>query len=336
MPKQASDETADDLEASAEGASASAALHHLRRLERRARWLSDQRWASNTRRAYAGAWAGYQAWCRARGLQSALYSSRAVVLYLSERSQSLTGATLTVHFSAIVAAFRAAGQPIDDLERDARPLLAGLRRLDARRRRREARPLTLPLLARVSRALPDTPEGLRDRCLLNLGFHGALRADELVGLDLGDLERHAKLLLLHLHATKGNCEPVVVTLPATRRPEICPLRALDAWLGHRGQVPGPLLSPLAPAGRPLLRRLCTRTVTRRVKAAVQAAGLAPAGFSAHSLRAGYATSAALASHSLRQIADHCRHRDGAMSLRYVRLQDATVGQHSLEGPWSDS
>ncbi|MGK7871290.1 tyrosine-type recombinase/integrase [Falsiroseomonas sp. E2-1-a20] len=71
-------------------------------------------------------------------------------------------------------------------------------------------------------------------------------------------------------------------------------------------------------GRATARRLSDRDVARAVKAAVAAAGYDPAGFAGHSLRAGFATSAARAGVPEHAIMQQTRHRSAAVLGGYVR------------------
>jgi site-specific recombinase XerC len=52
---------------------------------------------------------------------------------------------------------------------------------------RQVRPITVPDLRAMLEGLDTDPGGCRDRALLLLGFAGALRRSELVGLDAADV-----------------------------------------------------------------------------------------------------------------------------------------------------
>ena len=76
--------------------------------------------------------------------------------------------------------------------------------------------------------------------------------------------------------------------------------------------------------------LSTRAVANVVKRYARLAGLDPADFSGHSLRAGFVTSAAERGKSSERIADHTRHRSIAMVRTYTRRVDA-FSDHAGEG-----
>ena len=103
----------------------------------------------------------------------------------------------------------------------------------------------------------------------------------------------------------------------TRRP--CPVRTLKAWIEAAGVGSGPLFVPIDKAGRPGAgRRLSDKAVALVVKAAVAAAGYDPAIYSGHSLRSGFATSAARAGVPEAHIQAQTRHKSLPVLRGYIR------------------
>ena len=66
----------------------------------------------------------------------------------------------------------------------------------------------------------------------------------------------------------------------------------------------------------------------------EAAGLDPAQFAGHSLRAGLATSAAMAGAEERDIMRQTRHRSVVVARRYIR--DGSLFRNNAAGPWGCS
>lgn len=112
----------------------------------------------------------------------------------------------------------------------------------------------------------------------------------------------------------------VVALHFGSQAEACPMRALQAWLAAAGVGEGPIVRAVDRWGR-VGGPLSARDVARTVKRAAKRAGLDPASFSGHSLRAGLATSAALAGKSDRAIMAQTGHKSRAMVERYVRAAE---------------
>jgi integrase len=101
--------------------------------------------------------------------------------------------------------------------------------------------------------------------------------------------------------------------------EHCPVRALELWLGRSAIVTGPLLRPINKAGRLSEKRLSAEAISLIIKQRLAAAGLHPMGYSGHSLRAGFATTAAVAGAPLWKIRIQTRHATDQGVARYIRV-----------------
>jgi integrase len=181
---------------------------------------------------------------------------------------------------------------------------------------------------------------VRDRALLLLGFAGAFRRSELVGLDVGDVRQTGDGLVVTLRRSKTDQEGQgrEVGIPYGSTPATCPVRAVRAWLAVHAfcggrktrETPAPPFedgpnTPVTPLfhridkhGRQLPGRLADRTVARVVQRTARAAGLEAASYAGHSLRAGLATSAAAADVPERVIAQQTGHKSMTVLRRYIR------------------
>ena len=177
------------------------------------------------------------------------------------------------------------------------------------------------LLARLVRRIPADLTGLRDRALILIGFAGAFRRSELVAIDVSDIERHPKGIVLTVRRSKTDQEGhgKVKAIPHGRK--LGAVAALDAWIAAAKITSGSLFRGLR-GNRVLPEPLCTRQVARIVKARVKAIGLDPALFAGHSLRSGYISTAADHGASLQSIANHAGHEKVDTTLGYVQVRDA--------------
>jgi integrase len=127
------------------------------------------------------------------------------------------------------------------------------------------------------RRIPADLAGLRDRALLLLGFAGAMRRSELVALDLSDIERHPKGIVVTIRRSKTDQEGrgKAKAIPHGRKLGI--VAALDAWMLAAKITSGPLFRGVRGI-RVLAEPLCTRQVARIVKARVKTIGFDPAFF----------------------------------------------------------
>src|SRR6185436_10254395 len=142
-----------------------------------------------------------------------------------------------------------------------------------------------------------------------LGFAGAFRRSELVGLDVEDCAFGKDGLSITLRRSKTDQQGAgrKIGIPYGSNPETCPVRALQTWLELAGITSGPLFRSLNRHGRIQPGRLSGIDVARVVKKLAERAGLDAGKYAGHSLRAGHATSAAIAGASERSIMNQTGH-----------------------------
>ena len=109
-----------------------------------------------------------------------------------------------------------------------------------------------------------------------------------------------------------------VGIPYGSTPSTCPVRALTAWKTAAGICEGALFRGVDRHGRVGTVRLHKDSVGLVVKRAAEAAGLDPAKYAGHSLRAGLATQAYLNGAGELAIMRQTGHRSLAMVRRYIR------------------
>jgi integrase len=275
--------------------------------------------AESTLRAYASDWADFTAWTAARDLVALPAEPETVALYLTDLAHTLRPATITRRMAAISVEHQRLGLPSPTTDPRVREIMRGIRRTIGTARR-EAAPAGIGEIRRMTARLPDTLAGTRDRALLLIGFAGALRRSELVALDLDDVEDHERGLTLHLRASKTDQEREGrrIAIPRGTDPETCPVRALRAWLAAAKINDGPLFRSVDRHGNIANARMSDRAVSLVVKRAAARAGLDPDLYSGHSLRAGFATTAAANGASERAIANQTGHRSMEVLRRYIR------------------
>jgi len=98
----------------------------------------------------------------------------------------------------------------------------------------------------------------------------------------------------------------------------CPVAAVEAWLAASSIDTGPLFRPITRHGHVAANPLTGDAVSVLLRERLARAGIGPEGYSGHSLRAGFATSAAQAGVSTLKIRAQTGHASDAMLARYVR------------------
>jgi integrase len=298
---------------------ATALAHPLAELAELAHGYLDEAIARRTRKAYASDWAHFTSWASSHGLQALPAAPESVALYLSAHAGVLKAATLGRRLVAIRQAHRAADLDSPTTSAAVRTVWRGIRRVHGTAQHGKA-PLVVQDLRRVLSLLPPTLPGLRDRALLLVGFAGAFRRGELVALNVGDVDMTELGLIVHVRRSKTDQEGAgrEVGIPPGSHELTCPVRALGDWLAVSGLEDGPLFRPITRHGRLSEGRISDKGVARIVKRVCAAGGLDASRFAGHSLRAGLATSAAMAGVEERLIAQQTGHRSMPVLRRYIR------------------
>ncbi len=280
--------------------------------------------ADNTRRAYLSDLAHFEAW---GGLFPA--SHETIATYLAAHADKLSVATLIRRLASLSKAHQERGLSNPTRSELVRATLRGIKRV-RRENPRQAKPLLREDLLLVLDVVGDRLKDIRDRALVLIGFAGALRRAELVALDVADIERASSGIVLRLRHSKtdqeGKGHKILIPYGRTRW---CPVSTLDVWLAASGITAGPIFRPVNRHGYVRDVRLSGEAVSLVVRGRVAAAGLDPTGYSGHSLRAGFATSAALAGVPAWRIRTQTRHASDVMMAGYIRqaglLSDNAAG-----------
>ena len=166
-------------------------------------------------------------------------------------------------------------------------------------------------------------------------FAGAFRRSELVALDFADLTFNRDGLIVTLRRSKTDQEGAgrKVGIPYGSNPDTCPVRAVQSWLEQASDTDGLAFRSVNRHGKVPPDGLAPLDVARIVKKLTQRAGLDPVKYAGHSLRAGHATSAAIAGASERSIMNQTGHRSVQMVRRYIRdgslFRDNSAGKLGL-------
>jgi integrase len=276
--------------------------------------------SGNTRRAYEADLAHFSAWGG-----SIPASPGTVASYLAAHAETLSVATLVRRVATLSKAHEAKGFPNPCQSELVRATLKGIKRLRGTAQR-EAKPLLRDDLFLVLDAMGDGPKDVRDRALLLLGFAGGFRRSELVGLDCSDIEPVRQGMIVRLRRSKTDQEGAgrKVGIPHGRT-RYCPVAALNAWQTVSGIESGPIFRPVDRHSRIHPERLSGEAVALVIRERLAAAGIEPNGYSSHSLRAGFATSAAQAGVSSVKIRAQTGHSSDAMLYRYIRDGELFTG-----------
>lgn len=300
--------------------------------------LDSKSWP--TWRRYRGAFNRYTAFCEETGAQpfpATVPTVRAFFRHVVEGGGAVVSCDIAKQVIRLVHRLRDYPPVAWDRMRD---FHQGMKRRHGGARR-QAQPLrTDDLQAILGRLDPASPRGARDGAILALGWAGALRSEEITrlawdapGVDgKGHIVTRPAGVEVHFRRTKTDQtgrEAQQVIIPAPDVPLVM------TWLGHweriAGRVPGRLIftqisrcnriigKPMAPTGvTAVVRQNVLQFLLASGKEEVAAVALASS-YRSHSLRSGYATSAAAGGVVEAEIREHCRHKSAETTAGYIRL-----------------
>lgn len=255
--------------------------------------------ADNTRRTYQSAVRQFVAW----GGQLPT-TQQQLADYVVDRAQDVSPRTLQLHVTAIRQWHISQSMPTPTEGALVQKLLKGVGRVHARPRV-QAKALSFAQIKALCDPLDkeSSLKSIRDKALILMGFAGAFRRSELVGI-----------CYKHIVMTD---EGVVITIPTSKTdqygeginkviPKVdsvyCPVVALNAWLDRSAIRSGALFRPINRWGQLSEKAMTPSAVNTILKQAVEVAGIENRDMiSGHSLRRGAATAAAKAGANFQQI-----------------------------------
>jgi site-specific recombinase XerD len=279
--------------------------------------------AASTVLAYKADFAAFTAWCEARGLCAMPASPEAVILHVTAVADAgLSVSSIGRRLAGIAYAHKLAKAPNPTSGEEVKAVLAGIRRTVGAAPRHRKAAATHDLVRRMLDVCPEgTMIGLRDRALLALGFAGAFRRSELVALRVEDLELADDGYRVTIRRSKTDQAGEGHVIPIPRGYRLRPVATVQAWQQAAGIVDGLLFRAVHRGGHVRPWGLRGHDAALIVKSRARHAGLDPALFSGHSLRAGFLTSAAEAGASVFKMQAVSRHKSMDVLSGYVRSAD---------------
>jgi site-specific recombinase XerD len=282
--------------------------------------------SESTKTAYGTDWKAFVIWCATKNLSSLPADEQTVILwitYLSKENYAIS--SISRKLTSISQAHAIAGHVSPTGHPMVRAALKGIRR-EKGISQKQAKPLVLKDLKKVLDNIRPTFMGRRDECLLWLGWSAALRRSEIVAIDREHIEFCEEGLILTIPRSKTDQEGFgeKIGIPYGQCDKFCPVHAVKRWFDLSKIESGPIFFAIGSPDELWIRdcnrqnRLSARSVNNIIKKRVRDAGMSPAGYSGHSLRAGFVTSAAKAKIPEYQIQIHTRHRSSKVLRKYIR------------------
>ena len=267
--------------------------------------------AQNTLRAYQADFRDFTNFCSRNGFNEMPTNPKILSLYLTYLSSSSKYSTLKRRLASIGVLHKMKGHYIDTKHPIIVENLMGIKRKKGINQKGK-KPLLINDLKIIINALDESTEKekkkLRDKTLILVGFSGGFRRSELVQIEYEDLDFVSEGVKIFIKRSKTDQsgEGSVKGIPYFDNDKYCPVRSLKKWIEFNNIKSGKVFS------------VSDKTVALVIKKYSYLAGLDSSKYAGHSLRSGFATSAAEAGAEERSIMAMTGHKSTDMVRRYIK------------------
>ena len=280
--------------------------------------------ANNTLRAYKSDFNDFGLFCVKNGFKSLPSDPKVVSLYLTYlSSKDAKMSTLKRRLVSIGVIHKLKGHYLDTKHPSIIENIMGIKR-----RKGSIQLSKKPLLINYLKALinaidkqkKEEIKKFRDRSIILIGFSGGFRRNEIVSLDYEDLDFVTEGLKINLRRSKTDQfgEGFKKALPYFDNSQYCPVVSLKKWIEVSKITSGPVFRRFTKGSRLSNNRLTDQTVALLIKEYLKLAGIDSKNYSGHSLRSGFATSAAESGVEERNIMAMTGHKSTEMVRRYIK------------------
>jgi len=267
--------------------------------------------AANTLRAYRADFKDFSSFCAKNGLSSFPTEPKILSIYLTHLSSTSKFSTLKRRIASISVIHKMKGHYLDTKHPIIMENLHGIKRIKGSNQKAK-KPLLINELKLIINAIDQADQSeikrIRDKTIILVGFSGGFRRSELVNIDHDDIEFVSEGLKIFIKRSKTDQsgEGMTKAIPYFDNKTFCPVTSLKKWIDKAKIKSGKLFD------------ISDKTVALIIKKYVQLAGLDPNKYGGHSLRSGFATSAAESGAEERNIMNMTGHKTTQMVRRYIQ------------------
>ena len=280
--------------------------------------------ALNTVRAYKSDFKDFGLFCVQNGFQTLPSEAKIVSLYLTHLStKEIKISTIKRRLVSIGVIHKLKGHYLDTKHPVIIENLMGIKRRKGIVQKGK-KPILINDLKQIidviNKQKIEDIKKLRDKSIILIGFAGGFRRNEITSLDLEDLEFVFEGLKITVKSSKTDQfgEGFTKGLPYFENKIYCPVTTLQRWINISKIKKGPLFRRFAKGSRLSSNRLTAQTVSLLIKHYLDVSGVNSSNYSGHSLRSGFATSAAEAGAEERSIMAMTGHKSTEMVRRYIK------------------
>jgi len=280
--------------------------------------------ANNTIRAYKSDFNDFGLFCAQNGFKSLPSEPRIVSLYLTHLStKGVKMSTLKRRLVSIGVIHKLKGHYLDTKHPSIIENIMGIKRRKGSIQKGK-KPLLINNLKKIINVIDeqkkDEIKKIRDRTIILIGFSGGFRRNEIVSLDYEDLDFVTDGLKITLKRSKTDQygDGFLKGLPYFENSEYCPVVSIRKWIEVSKINTGALFRRFTKGSKLSDNRLTDQTVALLIKEYLKIAGIDNKYYSGHSLRSGFATTAAESGADERNIMSMTGHKTPEMVRRYIK------------------
>ena len=263
--------------------------------------------ADNTLRAYQSDFSDFSIFCSKNGFSFMPTQPKIIALYITHLSKSCKFSTLKRRIASISVIHKLKGHYLDTKHPIIMENLLGIKRTLGSRQKAK-KPILINDLKLIIKAINEKKK--RDKALILIGFAGGFRRSELVNIDHEDIEfvPEGVKILVKRSKTDQSGEGTVKAIPYFDNKEFCPVLALKNYINQQ----------IAIKAEGKVFGISDKSVALIIKRYAEKAGLDSSKYAGHSLRSGFATTAAEFGAEERNIMAMTGHKTTQMVRRYIQ------------------
>ena len=267
--------------------------------------------AQNTLRAYASDFRHFKNFCIDNNVKYLPSDPRIISLYLTKLAKTSKFSTLKRRIASISVVHKMKGHYLDTKHPIIIENLLGIKRVNGSNQKAK-KPILINDLKLIINVIDETKQvnkrKIRDKAIILIGFSGGFRRSELVNIEYEDIEfvNEGVKIVIKRSKTDQSGEGMTKAIPYFDNKSFCPVISLKNWIDNSEAKSGKIFD------------ISDKSVALIIKKYASLAGLDPNKYAGHSLRSGFATSAAESGAEERNIMAMTGHKTTQMVRRYIQ------------------
>ena len=265
----------------------------------------------NTLRAYKSDFNHFMDFCKKNNFRPLPADPKIISFYITDLSSKSKVSTLKRRLASISVIHKLKGHYIDIKHPLIIENLMGIQRKKGVFQKSK-NPILINELKEIIKVIDNSEKNilkkLRNKALILIGFSGGFRRSELVNIDFEDLEftKEGVKIFIKRSKTDQSGEGMIKAIPYFKENTFCPVTYLKNWI------------EICKVNKGFIFNISDKMVAILIKKYLKAAGFDPKKYSGHSLRSGFATTAASSGADEKSIMTMTGHKTTQMVRRYIK------------------